>query len=296
MLLLPFLVLISGCTGSPCIPLLCNQPIDEGSDIVVIKGLDAIPSEIAPGQQVKIVGYIENRGGSEIARLEAEIFDYCKGLFEIVDGNDGKKQIDKLLGRETRIVSWILRAKGDIALQTTCPSDGVKMKVTYSYTTSSITNIEFIAAVEMQRREEEGRFKEVSSTLTLGEGPLKPVVTIEDKQPVSTDSGITVISFQIKNHGDGFPTEATIDASKITFKENENAVLNIGAALTQCKGDAETGWGEIRLIQKASPKFFCKVEIPNGDYPIQFTEDIQASLDYQYEFRKSVTVTVKPKI
>lgn len=270
------------------------------NDIVVIRTLQAIPSEIAPGQSTKIIANIENQIDQKIDSIDVELYDYCEGLFTI--DRDKTQTITNLLGRETRQVSWVLTANDDINLATTCPRDGVKVRVTFPYQTVSSTTIAFMQEQEIQRRREANDYRKTDSIITLGEGPVKPILRIKDEQPVSSGSKKTVISFQIENKGAGFVKDSAIDVNGLHFKSK--TFQELGDALEACKNDLDLGdspkdptYGKIRLIQKKSSEFPCTMDIPAGAIDrTEISDVIFATLDYQYEFRKSTQVTVRPKL
>ena len=305
------LLLISGCTvpGTEIeIPFLPNifgpKVVSYENDILVIKDMEALPNEVAPGQQAKIVVYVENVGSEPMplddvgGDIEIELYDYCPGLFEL-NGPAAYKitSQEKILPGETKMFSWFLRAKEDVKLRTTCPPDGVKVRVKYPYKTTSLTTISFIDYTEMQRRIEEGKFQTKESYIVLGEGPVKPYVTVEDRQPIPVGGGesgsqseTTVLGFQLKNRGSGFVTDSKVPVEKITIRSSNP---DIGGPLFDCIRNKVR---EFRFIHKETSKLLCgDIQIPSKD-EIEFTEHVEVSVEYEYEFRKSVVLGVRPKI
>ncbi len=294
--ILAILVVLSGCIGQnieypPELP--WSQPPSE-SDALIIKSIQSIPDEIVPGQRAKILVYVENRIDNPIKNISAELFDYCQGTFTIVEEESQQHQtIDRLLGREVRELSWIIEAEEEIRLQNVCPADGVKVRVSYPFSTVSSATISFIDENEMQRLFEEGKFRNIPSNIQLGAGPVKPKLTVQDAQPVSTGSKTTVIGLQIENVGNGFLRDSKISKSQIKF---ESAGLPpVSAQLESCIGSLETD--EIRLIQKKSPVLPCEISIPEDvKGKIASSDTIFVELrNYEYEIRKSVIIRVKPK-
>jgi hypothetical protein len=289
---IPFLILlISGCT----IPLLnidipwFNGDVSYENDIIIIKSLEAVPVEISPGQTTKIIGYIENKGSEPIEGVTVELYDYCPGVLKPM--GDEAIPIDKLLPKEIKQITWRLKAE-DIKLRTICPKDGVKVRVTYHYETNSETTISFMDASEMQRRIEEGKFKTKQSYTVLGEGPVKPVLKVEDVQPISTDSGKTAVSLKIENRGNGFVKDSTVQVEDVKGSPDSNLASEIWQCLEERNSTT------IRLIRKESPKIICQeINIPQkATGQIDYTEYITVKIKYDYEFRRNVVVIVKPKV
>jgi hypothetical protein len=195
------------------------------------------------------------------------------------------------------LFTWSWKGKEDINLRPKCPQDGVKVRVKYPYKTTALTTISFINYVEMQRRIEEGKFKSKESYIVLGEGPVKPYVTVEDKQPVpvgegeeGTQSKITVLGFQLKNTGSGFVKDSKILSESIAVESSDNGIKD---ALSKCINEKGK---EFRFIHKKTSKLLCSnIPIPNKN-DIEFTEHVTVSVEYEYEFRKSVVLGVRPKI
>ncbi len=304
------ILLVSGCTvpgtdiDIPFIPSIWPGADVETfeNDVIIIKSIQSIPSEIAPAQRTKILVHVENRIDKEVDSVTVELYDHCPGSLKLAEG-DNPHIIGKLLGREIREVSWTLEAEPDIKLVNTCPKDGVKVRVKYPFTTISSTTISFINEVELQRRLEAGSFRNIPSNIKLGEGPVKPILTIEDAQPVSTGSGSTVIALQLENKGSersGFVKDSKIPTSNINFVSN--GFPTIAAELKTCIEGLESK--ELKLIQRKSPKIPCRISIPeDAKQKIESSDTIFAFLGepdeqngYEYEFRKSVIVTVRPKL
>ncbi len=339
LIFLSLVLLISGCTipGFSFGPTVESEP----SDIVVIKEFSAIPSTVSPGQPIKLVTFVENTGtttvGSGINLITVELFDYCKGLFtvqemtcpgDIIGDRPELKEtvclLSKLLPGQIAEVDWVIIPE-EVELKTVCPSDGMKVLVLYPFNTTSLTTLQLINQKELQQQIERGNLKPVESYIIRGEGPIKPILTVEDKQPIAIidtqegPKGTTVLALQIENTGKGFLQDGRVDAKKIKIDfrdlkikiKNENE-CNFekhpdaqGRSIYKPKGDSETGpygiAGEdieiefIKLIKDKSPKLFCEIEIHEA-VPQVTTHTITVTIDeYFYEFRDTEKVTVEPK-
>ena len=281
-----FLVILSsGCTipglgveipGLPSIPGLWGPTIVQYEhDIVVIKSLEAVPSEIDAGQTAKILAYIENRGDKKVTGVHVELYDYCEGLFipklimcgnQNVDIRQGTTvcPIEEMLPGEIVPVMWtVCQNKAEaVKVRTICPPDGMKVLVRYPYETTSLTTISLISLEEMQREIIERAYRPTESYIAVGQGPIKPYLTVEDRQPVpvfdiqpgvriptedgsgfiqSTNVGVpsarTVLKLQLKNMGTGQLDTKVPDASGrevigIPGGKGEKGIVVTGISLT----------------------------------------------------------------
>ncbi len=313
LLLLPifFVLIVSGCTipGTdieiPFVSDLFGTPVEQDTtDVVVISSLRAIPDTVVPGQTFRIVAYVQNKGSKTLEndnKVVVKLYDYCSGLFELLNNNKNKQgpsaaeySIEKLLPYETKEISWTLKANSGIKLKTTCPKDGMKVSVTYPYSSTSMSTITFINPAEYQRRIEQGTSKGVTSAISAGDGPVRAYFTVEDEQPIPTDSGTTVLALNIENKGSGYPVtrttqghdyQITLDSFDIGEMEWKNNDCEIKNGLTT------------KLIQNKR-KFVCEANISkySGDIGLESTINMKTEISYAYQFTKSARVTVEPKI
>ncbi|MCX6814127.1 MAG: hypothetical protein NTY20_00530 [Candidatus Aenigmarchaeota archaeon] len=318
--------------GSFCIPgLTCAQVVEYESDILVISTLDAVPSTVSTGQQFRLSAWIENRGGETVPQkdfqnnpVKIKLYDTCEGLFKSIKVTcpDGEKDVTEctitsILPKQKIPIFWTLTAydKDKIPLETSC---NLKVYVQYPYRTKSITSISFIDYVEMQRQMDQGSFKAITSYITEGYGPIKPYLTVEDQQPVPVKSGTksdATLAFQIKNKGSGFlagsfellPGYVAPGQSDIVTSSTPKipvSAIRIQSNIGGTQGDykivsditaAVNKMDAFQLIGKESPKQFFTVETPyQNKIEKVATYYVTTSVDYIYEFRKEIKVTIKP--
>ncbi|MFH1294897.1 MAG: hypothetical protein ABIH90_03080 [Candidatus Aenigmatarchaeota archaeon] len=301
LLSLPLVVmLLSGCTipGTdieiPGLPdFFGSTTVEYENDILVIKSLQAIPAEVSPGQTVTIIATIQNKGTQRIpmSELNVELYDYCPGLFSITKPMELPK--GDLYPEQMIQLTWRLKASNDVAVESVCPSDGMKLAVWYPHETEAIATIAFIDEAEKNRLIQEGKYGQTSSQVTVGEGPVKPYIEIRDSQPIASNSGTTNIVFQVRNRGNGF------------IKRDQNDPINpvvswvlVGSSdstmardLEACRKEHE---GKFVLIGGKSAELPCIITVPKKQ-KTEYTETITTKISYWYEFRKNVIVKVKPK-
>lgn len=342
LLLVPIILVVftSGCTSPVCIPFLpfipCDRVVELEDDVIVIKSFDALPQIVSPGQQIKLVAYIQNVGKEPVPQKEGQgklekipidrqkitvdLYDYCEGLFSDIrvncegktNYNEHKCEITNLLPGQVKEIDWTLKAgsKDQVPLKTECD---LKISVTYPYKTISLTDISFIDYHEMQNRLNEGTFRKKDSYIVSGYGPIKPRMTVEDQQPIPVqqgEPGRTVIALRIKNSGKGYLCRPDITTNKVVcdskIPKDYVTIEGIGSGGdNMLRYSTEEGSTclfrnsqlkeDVTLIKKESPPYLCEIEINNVNLPKETTKYVTTSVEYMYEFRKELRVTIEPK-
>jgi hypothetical protein len=322
-LALILVLLGSGCTvpilnieipGLPDIPGFGGPTVVQYEhDIVVIQSLEAIPAEIDAGQTTKLVAYIKNLGDKTIETpVTVDLYDYCKGLFDKpkvecdgADPIDGTVcKINRILPDEIKRVSWTLSQedKDKVKLRTVCPPDGMKVSVEYDYTTSGLSTISFISKAELERTLEERTLRSTDSYIVVGQGPIKPYLTVEDKQPIPVyDGARTMVQLVIKNSGTG-QLSSKLDDNHVGLPKKSITVTGIGTgkleplSSSDCKLDGDVD-EEVKLIGKESPPYQCRIDLSNlkDEIAKTGTRHMEVEVNYKYMFTKSVQVVVNPK-
>jgi len=320
--------------GEFCIPGFgtCGGTVEYENDVLVIRTLDAVPSTVSTGQQFRLSAWIENRGSETVPqrnlygrakdqKISIVLYDYCEGLFKDIKvsclekedkitagGKEVGCNISRILPKQTIPISWTLVANDEktIPLQTSCT---LKVYVRYPYETDSITSITFIVYFEMQRMIAEGKFSTVSSYITEGYGPIKPYLTAEDTQPIPVQNGqasTTAIGFQVKNKGSGFPVYSDIIMVIETNRQNSEIEIqprekqtgqayDIGKLIFDNLTERLKPSNKMQFIGKETPKEIFPIKTPwEINLPKTATYHITTSVDYLYEFRKEIKVTIKP--
>jgi len=344
--MLILVLLGSGCTvpilnmeipGIPDIPGFGGPTVVQYEhDIVVIKSLEAIPAELDAGQSTKIISYVENVGDKKVETVEVELYDYCSGLFQ-VDKNQSSCPKNKwadvpnsgrlvcnisLLPGQVAPVIWTLKQKnpGEIRLKTICPPDGVKVSVSYWYSTSSLTTVSFISQDELERSLEQRTQKSVESYIVAGQGPVKPYITVEDSQPIPVYKGArTSIALKVSNKGAGqLASRVDVDPKKPELgkeiaigRDDFIGIFGLGASTglvtenpcmfvpkTSTTSGAYIPTENVKLIGKDSYEMLCQLDLSGLDGKVIKTDTrhLEVWIKYQYMVTKSVQVTVNPKI
>lgn len=332
-LLLFLVILSSGCTipilnieipGLPDLPGMGPTVVQYEHDILVIKSLEAVPAEIDAGQTTKIIAYIENKGDKTIAGdTEVKLYDYCSGLFDIESlVCNGKVQntnkdtciVKNILPSQIIPVLWTLKSHSDVKLKTICPEDGLKIYAKYQYTTNSLTTISLISQEELERTVEARELKSSDSYIVLGEGPIKPKIMVEDKQPIPVfEDASTVLSLQLFNQGSGYLGDGNIigwDFIEVDLQDMDIRGANEEDKKKQCSfyyamsgsGSAPPDVNNIQFIGKTTPKMLCKIDLSKfGGGTDKITKTASKHVEvtrvsYSYIIDDEVIITVNPKI
>jgi hypothetical protein len=285
LLLIPVLVMfISGCTIPGLDFLFPGGGVTyEGSiDVIVISSAAPIPSTVSSGQSTTIYADIQNlqEPGKDPIDIEVELYDYCENLFELE--GDARFRNERLQPQQVKTFKWDLKAEEDINLKTTCV---MKVRVVYSYKTEVVTQVTFMDKDELESRIRRGESWMIPAVApTVGEGPVKPYLIIEDQQPISvdpmSDDGAR-ISMQIKNVGSGFISgDGRISHTEIEIEPLPSGLSWKGKACNLPFSDQTEG---VELIKKESSKKFC--EIAPSPVDIQNTYTLRGWVEYDYEFR-----------
>ncbi len=293
LLILPIL-LLSGCTipGIGTLPFFGPATTAYENDVIIIKELSALPEKVAPGQPVKLVAYVQNVGNVLVDKITVELYDYCPGQFSPKDPRqfNPKYTTENFLPGQIKSFEWELTA-AQLKLPTTCQ---MKVRANYSYTTQALSTISFIHYTEYQRLLSEGKFSPRQPYIAQGYGPIKPILSTLEQQPIPVLEGSTfTATFEIENRGGGFLEKNQIEADKISFsslsKEDEEKEGSIANKLNECKKQ----WGTIELVQQRSARLACE-GIPTPKVATETTITITTNISYNYEFRKDVIVTIQP--
>lgn len=265
LLLISILILIifsSGCTFP--------SPIED--DIIVIKSLESIPSTVSPGQNIKLVSYVQNLG-TDSKKVALELYDFEE--FFNLSGN--AIQNIALAAHEIKEVVWVLTAK-EIPLATEAE---LKISARYNQTTTSLTTVQFIGYTEMQKQIADSSFSKTSSNIESSEGPVKAYIKIKDNQPIPVTGEKTLINAElnVENKGYGFVPNKTIekDKIKIFFQNNQIHIDD-----------------DIIFIEKKIPTIPLKIKADTKGIEKTITNHITTKIEYSYEVRKTAKVKITP--
>lgn len=289
------ILLTSGCTipGGFQLPFFgATGPTGE-NDIIRITSLTPFPQSVTQGQTVNLVSYVQNLGEKTINNLEVDLYDHCSGLFtsvqaatELCDKVEGTKcTISKILPKETKKISWEL-VPSKVQLVTSC---SLKVLARYSYSTTSVTTLEFIHPDEYTVQIEQGTFSQTAGYIAKGDGPVKAYFTVEDNQPIPTKKAN--LALHVDNVGGGFLHGTTLNASRLNFDWG-GWIPEPDASACRAEEMREKN-EEISLINKQAPPIPCQVERPETDF-IERTTQLQVTANYTYEFRTETKVVVNP--
>jgi hypothetical protein len=363
--LLLVMVASSGCTvpvlnieipGLPDFPGFGPTTVQDTHDIIVIKSMEIVPDTIDSGQTAQVLAYIQNVGDTTVGGdvvdgtkrgVDVDLYDYCEGLYtptlltcgiqQFNKQGETKCTIDKILPGEIVPVIWSVcqnRAE-PTKVRTVCPTEGMKMSVRYHYDTTSITTISLIGLSEMQREMIERRYDTDNGYISLGQGPIKPILTVEDKQPIpvydimpgssQTNADVvnarTVLKLQLQNKGSGqldskmnVKIGDTSNTREVIAIPGSNIKMVSGIVKEKATDDTKNlpilseadcffmsgGWASepVRMIGTESSPYYCIIDLSGfkGKVTMTTSRRIEVNVAYDYLVTKSAMITIDPKI
>jgi len=327
LLILPiiFIVLSSGCVDDIS-EMFFPRGDKQATDVIILKDLKTLPSEVLPGQDIKIQAVIENIGDETVPqttlnnyadqKLEVILYDYCNGLFHY-KGKDGIScpigatvtdygcEMENFVPGEA-VIQWTLKADEEINLETFC---NFKVLVRYPYTTKTLTDIHFIDYYEMQRLVDQGKRPTKTSSPRATYGPIRIYVTSKDDQPIPVKNGVKetmTLELEILNEGSGFlaseheiNNEETISISKddinieVIGQDSNNIADNLEDCINEWQNPSKTETRPIKLVD-GEAKRICQVYTPYSEnIANEVPKEITGMIEYIYEFRESVEGSIR---
>ena len=306
------------------------------ADVVVITELKAYPEKVEAGETVKLIALVQNKGkeafdvvtektvfddvaqavpAAENKKMTVMLYDSCSGLLEVLDDKGAKKTDALEVPRTTSTTiqpqeiaqfEWNLKAGGP-PVQTKCD---LRVMVKYGFVTQSATSITFIDRDEYARQLQDNSFRTTSSTTTIGDGPIRTYLTVEDRQPVPANTNAK-IELQLKEEGSGFAafvkgTDVAGKTKDVHFKKESVVVKMPGLAIADENKDScflsESGdkfvlKNDETLLREKSAPLRCAIKITDTKTVLkELTKLMTVEAKYVYELRKEVKVTVEPKV
>ena len=273
---------------------------EETADILVIQDITTIPkSPIPPGQDFELMFTIKNLDEHKtVKNIEINLFD--PSIFTVT-GSD-KETITSLLPLGQKIITFSLKTPSaeDIANVKVTPT--VSFNVKYDFTGTTTYDVVVVDMKEIEKQQKAG--KKITPTINkiIGSGPIKIYPEL-----IGTDiilAGRTgSIKFLIKNEGRGDLEENKVAPNKLTI--NFERLVDGGGDVTEVpdgfdegtKSNTKSNNKEIELYQGESSPLIFKVKAPSkselGGAPYK-TFNIKADVNYTYELRGEMDITVEP--
>ncbi len=290
--------ILSGCV-TPGTPFFGPTEQASAADVVIIQQLQALPDEVTPGGSTQVIAWLKNLGREDVTIKTVELYDYCKGVWTLQSQPENPGTLHPY---EARRLTWKLTAS-DVKFRTSCE---FKVRIRYNYNTISYTTIKFINYEEMQKQLELGTFKPEAGEIQIGSGPIKPILKVQDQQPIPVEKQQASFSVMLifENHGSGFPItenqneEIAIDLNKVEFQMQNTQDLKgqIINQLKKCIDGYKKNNPKLNFIKATTPPVLCDINIQNANVPLETSVVIPVKISYDYEFRSFIPVTIQPPI
>ena len=272
-----------------------EKTAEETADILVIQDITTIPkSPIPPDQDFELMFTIKNLDDHKtVKNIEINLFD--PSIF----GESKTVNIPSLLPLGQKIITFSLRTPSAEEIANVKVTPTVSFNVKYDFTGTTTYDVVVVDMKEIEKQQKAG--KKITPTINkiIGSGPIKIYPEL-----IGTDiilAGKTGnIKFLIKNEGRGDLEENKIAPNKLTI--NFERLVDGGGDVTEVpdgfnEGAISKNNEEIELYQGESSPLIFKVEASSGSElrgaPYK-TFNIKADVDYTYELRGEMEITVEP--
>lgn len=298
-ILLAFVVLVSGCVGSGG-----NRPIQiDSSNGVIINEFSVDPLTVDEDELVFFSVDIENVGGREATDVEIFINgligtwrDDCSSGGEVTD--ESLKTIESLSQPDKNI-----NRAGDFQIAATsfCPPDlpegvnadfPVTAKAEYTYKTTATFVIPLIGEEEYDNRLRTNRPVENTITTQNTGGPLKFSLSRGDAPiivPENDDAEPTFL-FKLSNVGSGFPiTDGNLGELTSTTVTATPSDANIDCGDFEDNGQLNV----VKLRSDGSMPIACSFDFSSGSVTTERSLIITFDIEYPYFVEKRQTISVR---
>lgn len=222
-----------------------------------------------------------------------------------------------ILPGEEKPITFALKTPTQDDIKNIKTDTKLDFKATYEFNTSLNYIVPAISTDEIVKRQRSGDKANLFTTKSYGSGPVQIDVELQGapyilsgSSPISTSQPETVMFFTIKNRGSGTLVNSQIDNGNMTIlfppeldvtpneKFSCNSAPNTGGMLctnNKRSADGKEDLGVIPLYRdqsRSSLRFTVKLRQslnePFRSFPIT------ATVDYTYELRDSVSMTINP--
>lgn len=303
------LVLASGCTGvmeqfgKDVVTVTEEEKVEGSADTVIITDIRIEEgSTLLPEQAATLSFTIENMDAEKTASgVVAELFDpslfdcaddclpdYCRpegntpGPCDIPPGGQRRVKFDLIAPDEERI--------GNLIVDVT-PTFSVK----YDFHNTLSYEVKVVNEEEVTRLRRLGEKITFNTGKTIGSGPVKLDARLKGTTGFILAGQEAGIIFTIRDQG----TQGTLVGSKIEASDGKGVTLSFGGLSAtgpdRLFNGGLTNTEEITLYQgESDPLIFTISPVPSQEVTTYKSFYVQGRVDYQYEMRGSVKVTVAP--
>ncbi|MFH1631287.1 MAG: hypothetical protein ABIA21_03665 [Candidatus Aenigmatarchaeota archaeon] len=263
-ILLATVVVSSGCI---------NQVAVSSGGLDVRTSFD--PQKIFSSASATFYVDIENADRFDYNDVDVNVFN--TGILEM---DDCSEYFDVIKPGEIKHLACTVTAPPAEELVQTTQTETVTTKVRFSKTITGIHNIEMITEDEYTRQSQTGKYYTRASQQSFFDSYLRTDLTFSGDFPLIDRPGTkTFMYIDITDVGSGIPDDLSEDDIEILEVQNKGIF------------DCDTPEVLTQIKNKFEPKISCTLTLPSDiNYINDYTTII--NIDYNYELRKTSTITI----
>ena len=272
LLLISLLILVSGC-------------IDPNIKSESIVNMMASPTQVFAGDEVSLYFDITNKDTKTINNVIFDVFD--PGMFtvgEICDTEITDENFPEIEPEEAATGYCVLTAPSSSMLTQPETSNTIKARISFNTSLFTTQIMKVISQDEYNLRKNTGSLVIEPKTYTYRDKNVELTVEFTEELPIIDKGETEYVHFTIRNIGEGFLELINREDIEIKLTDSESDILecDIPPAMTP--------------IGKEFPKISCSIDVDkiNPDGYVNYLSNyiINIDIDYIYEIRKSIPVTI----
>lgn len=256
--------------------------IGAAADLAVTVTAD--PPQIRPGEPMALFIDVENTGQLDIKNIKIDVFD--TGPLMVVKPLFCKKSFEELRPAQLESFECTLEVAQPERLIAPITSASIAIKTTFEKSIRGTFVVDMLTVEELRRLERIGGLEPKPAALTFGDSQLQATLQF-NRQPPFAAGDIVAAQLRVRNIGPGYigklePQQFTIgqqDPTRRTFS---------------CLFEAPI-YSSNGIFPPITCIFTTPREIPTPpeqEIPTAATYPITLTLNYEYELRQSVPVTI----
>jgi len=269
------------------------------ADILVIQDIHTIPSSPIPAgsgpQEFELLFTIKNLDEQKtVKNIRVELFDYSVFKSENYEPDQCSRSSScLLLPLGQKVITFSLKTPTASEIGHVKVTPKVSFKVNYDFDGTTTYDVVVINMEEIKKLQTAGKTPDLISNKIIGSGPIKVDAELmgDDKLILAGKTGR--IKFVVKNEGSGdlVGNNVEVGGLKITFPS--------GMTPEECPEgfncvSESTNTNKIQIYQKESSPLIFKIENIGDVPPIYKTFNVRTDVEYTYELRGSLDITVEP--
>jgi hypothetical protein len=267
-ILLLSVVLVAGCVGQ-------TPGAGTVSDLAMTAVAD--PPQIRPNEQTQLFIDIENKGQQDIKNVAVDVFD--TGPLVVTAPRPGSciASIAEMRPAQVGSVECKLAVAQPERLIQPITSANVAFRATFQKNISGTFIVDMLSLDELRRLERIGTLEPKQQSMTFGDSQLQATLQFS-KAPPFVVGDVVIAQLSVSNVGPGFI--GTLDPRRFSIIQSDQSRKTFDCAFSSVLYSYNGVFPPITCIFTAPPVQTA------GTYPITL------AINYDYELRQSVSITI----